>query len=167
MKKIFYLSNLILFLITLLSCENSDNLSEIKSNNNTLSSLSAKKEYHIYFADWDEWGRSSKSCNGWGLCNFRDCWSCCVDEGVILNCNEKTVNYNSGKVVLDSETKQGFLIIELNINNNIQKQAIINKEILSLDNDLTSTKTILHKGEYVFDSSIGKYGGYKINASGL
>ncbi|KGO90509.1 hypothetical protein Q764_02880 [Flavobacterium suncheonense GH29-5 = DSM 17707] len=90
-----------------------------------------------------------------------------MDEGVIVNCKDKTINYNSGKIVLDTDTKQGFLFIELNANDSIQNQAILNKETLYIDNDLTSTRTVLYKGEYAFDPSIGKHGGYKINASEL
>jgi hypothetical protein len=121
--------------------------------------------FMIVFADWDEWGRTSKECASWGLCNFRSCTFCCVQEGTIVDCPTKSRMPNSGTIKIDTLTNKGFLYIELDPLFDIQKLAIDKKEIFYIDDDLSNKEFIIKKGQYPFNSSIGKYGGYKIDAT--
>lgn len=123
-----------------------------------------KKEFHIILANWDGWGRTSKDCRGFGLCNFTSCTFCCTENDVIVNCNDKQIIPNAGIISMDPETKEGFLTITLSPVNETQRQAIEQKLALYLDTDLTSDTITLVKARYAFDPSVGKYGGYRVQA---
>ncbi len=154
MKKIFsLLIVLVFFSFYIISCENEDKQSSIVSDYSTFN-LNENHKWCLYYCEWDEWGRASRDCKGWGLCNFYDCWNCNIDN--------KNGKYQ-GKVLFDDITREGFLIIELDILDDIQKYAIENNEIFSIDEDINNPNSILHKGQYQFDSTIGLHGGYKIN----
>ena len=45
----------------------------------------------------------------------------------------------------------------------IQKEAIEGKFIFNVDSDIEKEYTILKRGQYIFDQSIGEFGGYKLN----
>lgn len=154
MKKVlFHLVFIFLIFFGVTSCENEsqDNLPN-KEAYSEINNLNGK--WYIYYCEWDEWGRSSRDCLGWGLCNYYDCWDC--------NINDKIWKHK-GKVIFDDITRQGFLIIELDILDDIQKIAIENQEIFTIDEEINNPNSILHKGQYQFDSSVGIHGGYKIN----
>lgn len=137
------------------SCETQEMTEEIPEK---------KVRFHIYYADWDEWGRASKDCGGWGLCNYVDCWFCCEDEGVIVDCESGQKMGSSGKIKINEATKSGYLYIELDPTVQIENDAIVNQKDFFIDNDIVNTKTTLIKGVYKFDLGIGNSGGYKINA---
>lgn len=124
-----------------------------------------KKEFHLVYADWTEWGRTSRGCKGFGLCNFQSCSFCCTEGDVIVSCEDRKRVPNSGIIKIDKETKQGFLTISLDVAIPEQNQAISKKETLYLDSDLISETIILYKGEYKFDQTVGKYGGYLVKAA--
>ncbi|MFC6269599.1 hypothetical protein [Frigoriflavimonas asaccharolytica] len=148
MKKLIYG----IAVLALFSCESDvlnsqlENSPKIESTN-TDDALARKV---IFQASWDEWGRTSKQCNGWGLCNFHSCWFC-----------ESTGKY-SGKVEVDSVTKEGYLFVVLDPNDLVQNDAIIGNSVFYVDNDIDNSIATLHQGAYNFDSSIGEFGGYKI-----
>ncbi len=123
------------------------------------------KEFHIIYADWDGWGRTSRDCKGFGLCKFTSCTFCCTEGDVIVSCNDNQKVPNSGVIKIDEKTNQGFLTIRLDISIKEQNDAVKNKETLYLDEDLISENIILYKGEYNFDPSLGNDGGYIVRAS--
>lgn len=125
----------------------------------------ASKEFHIIYADWTGWGRTSMNCTGFGLCHFQSCTFCCTEGDVIVSCRDKTRIPNSGIITIYNDTNQGFLTISLDISIDEQSEAIKNAKTLYLDTDLYSKDITLYKGEYKFDKSIGKYGGYVVIAS--
>jgi len=121
--------------------------------------------HHVFFIEWDgEWGRTSKGCKGFGLCNFDSCWFCCEQDGCIIKCPSIEKMYGAGIVDINPKDNTGFLTIKLNPENKIENTAINNKEILYIDEDIVNCGITLFKGEYVFDKQIGTYGGYKVNA---
>lgn len=152
------------------SCSNENEVIESKESQD-FSILSRDADYpeepvlgHIYFATWSEWGRTSKSCKKFGLCNFVDCWACCSKGNVIVDCKTGSSVKNSGTIYLD-DNGEGFLFIKLDPNYNEQAEAIQSRKTLFIDEDLYSENCKLSKGEYLFDLNIGSYGGYKIKAS--
>lgn len=169
MKRIFLTIILILSFgpLFFISCTDED--SSINSNNilknNPDTEIMSRKKFHIHFASWDEWGRTSKECKGWGLCNYEDCWFCCTENDVVVSCNDDMKLVNGGEIIVYDETKTGHLIIKLDPTKTDQLEAINNKSVLYLDSDISSAKTTLHKGKYLFNEGIGKHGGYLINAS--
>jgi hypothetical protein len=121
--------------------------------------------HHVYYIEWDgEWGRTSKDCQGWGLCNFKSCWFCCELNGCIIDCSSNEKMYGAGIVEINPKDNTGFLIIQLSPDNEAEKKAISNNEILYVDEDIVNCDVTLLKGEYSFDKSIGKYGGYQVKA---
>lgn len=107
----------------------------------------------IFDAHWTEWGRTSRACAGWGLCNFESCWAC------------EPLGKYSGKIEVDEDTKNGYLYVSLDPSEKIQNTAIQNKEVFYVDKDIEDKNAIIHQGEYKFDSSVGKNGGYKVNVT--
>lgn len=153
-----------------ISCSESN---EMKSDTNanfkskTLSTSTEKtndKEFYIYFIDWDQWGRTSRNCDGFGLCHFRDCWFCCLENDFIVNCNEGNKIDNAGELKIYKNSKKGFLTIKLNPQNKEHLKAITNREVLYIDENISNSKTTLIKGAYNFNPTVGKHGGYIINA---
>ncbi|MEZ4839227.1 hypothetical protein [Flavobacterium sp.] len=163
MKKLIFL--FIISSFGFLSCENNDETNKT-SNNDTIFKRDGIR-FHVIFADWSEWGRTSRDCDGWGLCNFRSCTFCCTDSnGVIVSCNENQNRISrSGKIVLYEDNEEGFLEINLDVVFPDEKNAIDNKLILYIDQDLVNDGVKLHKGEYEFNLNVGRYGGYIIKAS--
>lgn len=145
--------------------EINENQQNSEFNTNILKSLPPGVSGKIYYATWDEWGRAAKKCKGWGLCNFVDCWFCCVndDTGEIVDCETGLPIVNSGTIYIDEETGDGNMIIELNPKDYDQYVAILKKSTFFIDKDIYSDKFILKKGEYIFNERIGKFGGYNIN----
>jgi len=41
------------------------------SNSSIIENDNKVGEPGFWYVTWDEWGRKSKNCDGWGLCNFR------------------------------------------------------------------------------------------------
>lgn len=125
----------------------------------TNSSVKAKSipgKWYLFYATWEEWGRASRDCESWGLCHFYSCWACFVPD--------YTKKY-SGLVKIDLDTKQGFLFVELSSSDTIQRDALQNKSVFYIDQDITSNNITLLKGEYIFDSTVGKEGGYKVSVT--
>lgn len=125
--------------------------------------------FKLVFITWDEWGRASKDCNGWGLCNYTWCTFCCLDEFEnITPCpksNESLENRNTGTVEIDPDSHEGFLYIKLDNSKPEQNDAILNEKEFFIDQNISIDGITLHQGIYQYDSSIGSRGGYKINAS--
>ena len=105
--------------------------------------------WSIYHSTWREWGHLP-DCKGWGLCDYSDCWFC--DTG----------DKYSGKVIVDKDTKKGYLVIELDITDPQSKDAVQNKSVFTVGADINNKNSILYKGQYAFDPTVGKYGGYKV-----
>lgn len=80
--------------VSLPSCNQEESIQSSDNNSNlTL-------RWKIYHVEWDEWGRKSRNCGSWGLCNFQDCWFCDPIAG-------------SGDLNLNESTGVGTLTIEL------------------------------------------------------
>lgn len=147
MKKLIFGSLVLAIgLVGIIGCEK-----EVVNTNTTTHSGAVEKKPVIYHATWDEWGRAAKDCKGWGLCNFSDCWFC--DDGEALHIAD---------VIFDDETNEGNMIIELDPTDPIQNDAIINKRAFHIDYDIDNPNSLLHKGTYAYDSSVGAHGGYTL-----
>jgi hypothetical protein len=173
MKK--YLFLLAVLTLSFISCsDNEESIiktetisQEYDVNYNTFTKAEPVK-FHLIYVNWDSWGRTSRDCRGFGLCNYSSCTFCCTDANDnVVDCNSYGRIANSGIVTIFDETKQGYLIIKLSPADEYHLSVINNKEILYIDNDLTNEKLVLLKGEYLFDTNIGDYGGYKILAKEL
>lgn len=157
----------IIFLIFTSCSENEETIiNSVDSTENNINEnyLKKEKEFHFHYADWDSWGRTSKSCSGFGLCNYVDCWFCCTEHGVVVDCYDQNRVVNGGEIIIYDETKTGYLTIKLDPTKSEHLNAINNRQTLYIDNNISSVKTTLLKGEYQFDSSVGNFGGYIINA---
>ena len=143
---------LFMFFIGLVSCNKEKDLIKDNLNETTHNETNKTKRKVIYYATWDEWGRAKKDCDGWGLCNFVDCWFCDNGES----------NY-SGIIDLNVNDTLGQLIIELNPADELQNEAIKQKKIFYIDQDIINNIATIHSGEYLFDPNVGEIGGYKVD----
>jgi hypothetical protein len=151
MKNIFSLITLVSFTALLFtSCEKEDP-SVSTANPGEENSLFAKPV--IYYATWDEWGRARKGCDGWGLCNYTDCWLC--DDGELMT--------NWAPVIYDDITGAGTMNISLRPEVDIENNAIVNHLPFHVDMNIVNPGSTLHAGTYQFDPSVGEHGGYKIS----
>ncbi len=148
MKKIILGSLILLVIGVISSCQKEIKNTSIKESQST---QTASKPV-IYHAEWDEWGRAKKGCKGWGLCNFSDCWFC--DDGEALH---------TADVIFDDQTKEGFMIIELDPSDPVEANAITTAKAFYVDEDIDNPNSILHMGIYPFDQTVGEYGGYRLN----
>ena len=127
-------------------------------------------QFKLFFSDWDgRWGRIKRNCDGWGFCDAHSCFFCCVDANndyAIVDCETgEPVAQNSIPGTLNPATNEGYFNIELNPSVQIEADAIQNKEVFYIDEDIIADDLLIHKGDYSFDTSIGSYGGYKILVS--
>jgi hypothetical protein len=171
MKKLLVTGCAIFLLSTIyMSCKkNTDqNRNSVVENeiSSRINSTGDERKFHIYFASWDEWGKASRDCKGWGLCNFQSCWFCCTDDhGQIINCQSEQKIANAGKITIDDATKQGNMIIELDPSIQIQNDAITQRLTLSVEQNIENAGFIIHASEYLFDQQIGSFGGYRLNVT--
>lgn len=145
--------------------DDNQNLKGLNDDLNEITSDPEPPKFHIYFADWSEWGRTSKDCKKFGLCDFVDCWACCEQGGVIVDCPTAERIPNSGTITIDLQTNIGYLVIELDPLYSDQADAILNQKTLYVDEDIVKSNAILHSGEYLFDPTIGEYGGYSLDVT--
>lgn len=167
---VFRTVSLFLFVV-LFSCESDRDIYESNAESESISVSSnspTASKWYIYYATFDEWGRASRDCDGWGLCNYRDCWGCWVnDKGTIVDPDNPNSTLNYGTVAIDDSTNLGTMTIELDPNISIQNDAILYQETLYVDEDIVNKNSILYKGDYLFDSNVGSHGGYTLNMKQL
>ncbi|MCF8458827.1 MAG: hypothetical protein K9H62_23060 [Bacteroidales bacterium] len=149
------------FALLLFSCDRND-LKHDTLNDDTSNFVHLKDQsFTVHYAAWDEWGRTSKDCDGWGLCNYVSCWFCCIDENNnIVDCDSFQDIVKSAIITIDTQTNEGTFIIKLNSFYEVQRDAINNESIFYIDDDIENEDFILHSGNYQFNDEIGDEGGY-------
>jgi hypothetical protein len=107
---------------------------------------------------WDEWGRASRDCKSWGLCNAE--WFHCKPDP----CFGKTGSSNFSSQLQFNEKKEEFYIEIVLDNKTKEKFKNEDLSILPVDLDIVfKTKEFLgrdltiSKGKYSFDSSSNSY----------
>jgi hypothetical protein len=136
------------------------------TNDKFITKKTRQVNYHIYYSTWTEWGRKSKNCAGWGLCNFSDCWFCCTDgNGNVIDCPKDELIANSGIIYIPEGANSGFMEIKLKPAYEDQSNAIQNQLTLDIDEDIIGERFVLHQGGYLFNSTIGMHGGYRVLVS--
>lgn len=160
-KNAFMLFAALFLLLTIGACTKSNN--KITSTKNQSSSnnskVSSKPSYHLFYATWKAWGRKAKGCDGWGLCDFKACFSCTVDEA------KETSRYVAPGQV-NTETNKGNLTINLDPSDSASYQAITTQSPLYVDDDIISddsNNVVIKAGIYPFNPSIGENGGYVLD----
>ncbi len=170
--KTFNLNKLLAVLATtlLFSCHKDMEPSTISTSPNKKTESTQKDieenvvTYHIYYATWDEWGRSVLDCEGMGLCNFVDCFACCTDENdVVIDCPQKTMMLRSGIIKIRDGVNSGIMTINLNPIDKEQESAINTSAVLYIDENLESATFTVLAGEYMFNPHQGSYGGYQVD----
>lgn len=113
----------------------------------------------FWIVTWSEWGRASRNCDGWGLCNAN--WFP-GEEARLSSDNEK-----GSLLKFDNEKEKYYLDILLaeKVPSDISSYALTFK--IDSDFELNAKKIIgqdltFKKGNYIFNSSLGDFGGYRI-----
>jgi len=108
----------------------------------------------FYIVTWDEWGRASKKCKSWGLCNAE--WFHCSPDP----CFGKST---SSPLFFDVKNNQYYLDIKLD-EETIAKYSNENLEVLPVDEDiilytknLINKDLIIKKGEYKLNRTTNSY----------
>lgn len=83
-----------------------------------------------------------------------------------MDCKDGKKPENSGKVVIDESSKEGWMFIELDPSIRDHENAINSSLPLYVDQDIVSKDFIIQRGAYRFDAGIGSYGGYRLAARG-
>ncbi|RUT71794.1 hypothetical protein D0817_03665 [Flavobacterium cupreum] len=149
----------------------------LNANDRISTSLAGKKaEGDIIIVQWDEWGRASKNCGGWGLCNAE--WfpieEAPIDPPIIevpelegKSSKQYSVPQNGGSTILefDAKTNKHYIDILLaeSVPSDIPGSAITFKIDKDFSLNLKSGKNLVfHSGNYTYDKSLGDFGGYRI-----
>ena len=107
--------------------------------------------HHLVIVACDEWGRASKKCDGWGLCNAR--WFFWEEnaprKGFPLNFDCKNEEYYLN-VFLDEATKEKYS------NENLDSIIVDDDIILDTKSAIGKALTI-RKGEYLYNKELGFY----------
>jgi hypothetical protein len=115
--------------------------------------------------EWDEWGRGSKHCAGWGLCNAN--W---FPSGQRLSSNtSKKSNITGAATLLRYDKKKSKYYIDILLAKTAPSDIPLDALALKIDSDFNldvkkaiSRNLTFHQGKYSFDSSLGNFGGYRI-----
>ena len=110
----------------------------------------------LVIVSWDEWGRASRKCAGWGLCNAE--WF--YFETRIVRNNSSILEFNSivNKYYIDillaeqvpSDIPNSSLTFGIDQNFEINTKEAIGKNL------------IFKQGQYPFINDLGNFGGYRI-----
>ena len=128
------------------------NLNELVQKENNINSS------RICIVSWDEWGRSSRDCRGWGLCNA--IWFECDDQ--------RMDNYNpvySSPLYFDETNRKHYIEILLASPTNIPVEYLtlkIDKSFELHTETIIGRNLIFNEGAYVFNKNLGSHGGIRI-----
>jgi hypothetical protein len=165
MKKLILTFTAIVAIASGCTKEKSEDLipnNQVISSNEDLSILA--KEPVFIICQWDEWGRASKDCHKWGLCNFE--W---FPEGRISN--------HSAQIKRDLVSGEYYMDILFTSNSPkaingipISSENLPLLSTLPIDSDITihtltsgiGRNLVAKAGTYPFNQSLGNFGGYRI-----
>lgn len=195
------LSLLTVFIVTvaLISCsKDSDSVNNVDensiagrlkfldANDRVTTNLTGKKADggNIIIVEWDEWGRASKNCGGWGLCNAE--WFPFeeapidpidpigpldpIDETPTLtgkSLKQKSLSKNGGSTILEFDSNANKYYIDILLAESAPSDIPDSSLIFKIDKDfslnLKNGKTLTFpNGNYTFNKSLGNFGGYRI-----
>ncbi|MCF6214476.1 MAG: hypothetical protein L3J45_10685 [Flavobacteriaceae bacterium] len=111
----------------------------------------------IIIVRWDEWGRKKKQCRGWGLCN------------AVWFPKNKSASSNGGATLLEFDNSLGKYYIDILLATTPPFEIPLDALTLKIDEnfELNVQKAIsknltFNKGDYLYDKSLGEFGGYRI-----
>ncbi|MEN2400945.1 hypothetical protein GKZ90_0014260 [Flavobacterium sp. MC2016-06] len=140
-----------------------------------------KAEGDIIIVQWDEWGRASKNCGGWGLCNAE--WFPIealppleeippIDEIPQLEGKSSKTNILSstgGSTILEFDSKINKYYIDILLAESAPTDISASSLTFKIDKDFPldlkskiGKDLVFHNGSYLFDKSLGNFGGYRI-----
>lgn len=143
--------------VIVMSACNKPEINTKKVNNSSTSNYTPMAKWsHLYYAEWEEWGRAAKNCASWGLCYFEHCAFC--------NPEDLTAEHTA-KIMIDTTTNEGIMTIELDPSDPQSADAIADQLDFYIDEDIVSEELTLIADEYPFNSNIGEYGGYEVRVT--
>lgn len=177
MKKILKLTFILLIMLGSLNSCNSDETSSIFDENTVAErlsfvdvnsriknnkSLQSKIQTDIIIVTWDEWGRASKDCGGWGLCNAD--WFPSAQKGTFSKNNN-----NGGATILEFDSNTNKYYIDILLADSVPSDIPLNAITLKIDKDfelnvqeVISKRLTFNQGDYPFSTTLGEFGGYRI-----
>ena len=178
MNKIKFMAIFILMaLVTFTSCSKDNETTETYDENAILTQLrfvdvntrianmqnaENQSRIKIIIVEWDEWGRKRRNCKGQGLCN--------ADWFPKNNRQAKRNTSTNGSATLlefDSSLNKYYIDILLaetppvEIPTDALSLRIDEDFELNVEDEISQNLTF-NQGDYVYDNSLGEFGGYRI-----
>lgn len=122
--------------------------------NSSITNPTARHEISI---GWDEWGRKSKDCGGWGLCNF----SFHYDQ-TGKNATTTDSQYKSNINIDKDGQKYFYIFLNEKPNEQIPQDVLALRIDENINYNFNKINYIVKSGTYYYKNDIGLYGGYKI-----
>ncbi len=121
----------------------------------------------IIIVQWTEWGRASKDCRGWGICNAD--WFPQFNS-MVLNPNPG----NGGASILEIDQSKNKYYFDILLAASPPASISLVNLPLTVDEEIVlNTKTDIgtdlkiNQGRYYYDSTIGTFGGFRIYLDNL
>lgn len=118
----------------------------------------------IIIVEWDEWGRASKNCGGWGLCNAN--W---FPQFKRTAQKSRNVSTNGGATLLEFDGSLSKYYIDILLAETPPAEIPIEALTLKIDENFElnvknaiSKNLTFNQGDYSYDNSLGEFGGYRI-----
>ena len=122
----------------------------------------AKALLKIIIVRWDEWGRASKQCRGWGLCNAE--WFPKTKKQA-----QKNTSTNGSATLLEFDNSLNKYYIDILLAETPPSEIPSDALTLKIDKNFEldvqseiSQNLTFNQGDYPYDSSLGEFGGYRI-----
>tara|TARA_B110000114_G_scaffold78488_1_gene83171 strand:+ start:188 stop:733 length:546 start_codon:yes stop_codon:yes gene_type:complete len=116
----------------------------------------------IIIVSWDEWGRASRLCRGWGLCNAD--WF-----PYFKRTAQKSTSTNGGATLLEFDDSLNKFYIDILLAETPPTEIPTEALTLKIDEnfeleveDAISQNLTFNQGDYSYDDSLGEFGGYRI-----
>ena len=116
----------------------------------------------IIIVSWDEWGRASKQCRGWGLCNAN--WF-----PQFKRTAQKSTSTNGSATLLEFDDSLNKYYIDILLAETPPTEIPTDALTLKIDEnfeleveDAISQNLTFNQGDYGYDNSLGEFGGYRI-----
>ena len=119
-------------------------------------SKNGNSRFLIVIVEWDEWGRASRNCASWGLCNAN--WF-----------PQFKNNPNGGSTILEYKDDIQKYYIDILLGSPVPSDIDLNEFPIEIDEDFIlnveekiGKNLTFKRGSYNFDNNLGNYGGFRI-----
>jgi len=125
-------------------------------------SKGTQSRFKIIIVSWDEWGRASRQCRGWGLCNAD--WFPSAQRRA-----QKSTSTNGSATLLELDNSLNKYYIDILLAETPPSEIPTDALTLKIDENFElnvkseiSQNLTFNQGDYPYDDSLGEFGGYRV-----